>query len=323
MLDNFAMSRVYDSASELQRLNAFNYFDRTLRYFSEACQLPGPVRFLEIGSATGYNSVCYWNKFLDAYEKGQPFELVFSDLIFNDWNRVFENAKAFEAHRNYSLMTFACTAGSFIKALQPPSSLNFVFSNSTIHYLTEHKSTLDCFDLSNVAGTRVGELNAAFAQRDLESILRARAYELKPGGFFVALFTSQLNPLVNKLLTESLNKLIAQGLITEAEGLQMNLATARRSRSDFERAIEATGNLFEIIESENLNFSTKFSKTDLSAFLRGFTEVKVANAIRKSRPQIDPTPIVGALYKYIEDNAPEEPLHGDYNYFALRRVASS
>eukprot|EP00359_Climacostomum_virens_P001501 CAMPEP_0204898928 /NCGR_PEP_ID=MMETSP1397-20131031/1561_1 /ASSEMBLY_ACC=CAM_ASM_000891 /TAXON_ID=49980 /ORGANISM="Climacostomum Climacostomum virens, Strain Stock W-24" /LENGTH=317 /DNA_ID=CAMNT_0052066821 /DNA_START=33 /DNA_END=986 /DNA_ORIENTATION=+ len=317
------MSRVYDSASELQRLNAFNYFDRTLRYFSEACQLPGPVRFLEIGSATGYNSVCYWNKFLDAYEKGQPFELVFSDLIFNDWNRVFENAKAFEAHRNYSLMTFACTAGNFIKALQPPSSINFAFSNATIHFLTEFEPTLESFGLANIKGTRVSEMNAAFAQRDLENILKARAYELKPGGIFVALYMTYLPPVINQILTESLHKLISEELISEAEGLQMNFAANRRSRKDFERANEATGNLFEILEYEVTNYTIKFTKTELSAFARGPTEVRVTNAIRKSRPHIDPTPIVNAFYQYAEDNAPEEPIQGKWKYCVLRRVAYS
>mmetsp|Transcript_8701 Transcript_8701/g.16998 ORF Transcript_8701/g.16998 Transcript_8701/m.16998 type:complete len:98 (+) Transcript_8701:49-342(+) len=97
----------------------------------------------------------------------------------------------------------------------------------------------------------------------------------------------------------------------------MNYPGARRSRKSFERANEATGNLFEILEFEASNYLMKYSKPEFSAIVRGISEVRVVNAIRNSRPQLDPTPIVDTFYQYIEDNAPEEPLHGRWKYCVL------
>mmetsp|Transcript_1947 Transcript_1947/g.4334 ORF Transcript_1947/g.4334 Transcript_1947/m.4334 type:complete len:130 (-) Transcript_1947:36-425(-) len=129
---------------------------------------------------------------------------------------------------------------------------------------------------------------------------------------------------MNDLLTAALHKLIAEGLITEAEGLHMNLATTSRSREHFEKAIEATGNLLEIVEFETLALSMKVSNLYLSKFMRGFTDVRIRNAILKSRPEVDPTPIVDYFYRSIEESAAEEQvLAGEYQYCVLRRLDNS
>lgn len=247
-------------------------------------------------------------------------ELVFADLPSNDWNKVMMNSGALDALGFGSRLIFSTVSGSFTRPLQLPGSINFASSSSTIHYLTEYEPTLDAFILAHSKDARVQALNAQFAARDLDECLKARAIELKPGGYFICNMTKHLPKSLNNFLTTALHRLINDQAITQAEGLQMNLAMYSRTRQDFEAAIERNPGLFELVEFEDFNLTFHYDLPTLAVIVRAFTEVKIRTALLKSRTSEEAQSIVELFYNYMTSNAYEDPTkHPAFQYFVMRR----
>lgn len=321
MLRDFAMTNLYDKDSQVQREAALRNMERFAQYFRLSCSLPGPPRFLDIGCSTGQNEVLNWMRLLEDYKSQQCFELVFSDLPSNDWNCVMKNSAAFETLLDLpSRMTFSCVSGSYTNTLQLPNSINFVLSCNAIHFLTHYEPTLDSFVLLHTKDSRVKSLNTAFAAEDLEMCLQARANELKPGGYFVSISVKNFPESYNSLLTITLNSLIDRRIITEQEGLGMNLAFAMRSREDFEAAVAKVSDLFELVEHEDFSFVQSIELEASIAILRTLTEVKIYNAIKASRPDSDPQPIVEMFYRHMGTlEYSNSTVFGEFQYAVIRR----
>jgi hypothetical protein len=168
----------------------------------------------------------------------------------------------------------------------------------------------------------VSAKNRAYAQQDLENCLRARAYELKPGGYFIT--TSFSEPLIesNDLLMPAFNSMVSEGLITPQELLRMNFAFISRKLADFESALSRNPGLFEI--SEYLEFSLPQSKIsgikiEISGF-RAVTESKILEALKHSRPSEEAQAVVEAIYARLGQlNFESKPPRFSSHYCVLKR----
>jgi hypothetical protein len=168
----------------------------------------------------------------------------------------------------------------------------------------------------------VSAKNRAYAQQDLENCLRARAYELKPGGYFIT--TSISEPLIeySDFFMTAFNSMIGEGLITPQEFLRMNFAGFSRKLADFESALSRNPGLFEI--SEYLEFSLPQSKIsgikiEISIF-RAVSESKILEAIKHSRPSEEAQAVVEAIYARLGQlDFESKPLQYSNHYCVLKR----
>jgi hypothetical protein len=166
----------------------------------------------------------------------------------------------------------------------------------------------------------VSAKNRAYAQQDLENCLRARAYELKPGGYFIT--TTACAKKDDDWLITAFNAMVSEGLITSQERLRMNLTVFSRKLADFELALSRNPGLFEV--SEYLEFSlpqNSFSSiNDKCLLLRAATEVKFLAVIKQSRPTEDAQVVVDAIYTRLGQlDFESKPTQYSDHYCVLKR----
>jgi hypothetical protein len=313
---------MYDSASQLQRFLTLQHIDKTAEYLKRSYSLPGPLSFLEIGSSTGLNSTLAWKYLLEKHPPPTNLNLTFSDLPSNHWNSVMSNALTFKELGLSSKLAFFMAGGSYVDPLCLPSSINLSLTASTIHWLTQCEPAPDAFFPEFTKNPEVSAKNRALAQQDLEKCLRARAYELKPGGYFITTSLFESFEEHNELFMPAFNAMVSEGLITSQEFLRMNVAIFSRKLADFELALSRNPGLFEI--SEYLEFSAPESilpsKHDRVLFFRGFTEVVVLEAVKQSRPSEEAQAVLEAIYARLgQTDLDAKPVKTPSHYCVLRR----
>ncbi|KAF9623043.1 hypothetical protein IFM89_036179, partial [Coptis chinensis] len=155
----------------------------------------------DFGCSTGPNTFVVVQNILDAVElkyKNSPslsthipeFQVYFNDHIANDFNMLF---KSIPLEKKYFA---ASVPGSFYGRLFPQSSLHFVHSSYSLHWLSAVPYEL--LDKNSPAWNKgrisyanapdeVIEAYAAQFAKDMNSFLKARAEELVPGGLMALL----------------------------------------------------------------------------------------------------------------------------------------
>ena len=156
----------------------------------------GPLRVADFGAADGGTSRRMWfDTFSAIRAAGDHREIVitYTDLPSNDFSTLFRTMQGLQgdpAHAYQAVLpgifVHGCGTG-FHRQLFPTESLDFAFSATAMHYVSQKPCEITTH--VHQVGARGGEarLFAEQARRDWEAILLARARELKPGARFVAL----------------------------------------------------------------------------------------------------------------------------------------
>jgi len=217
-------------------------------------------------------------------------------------------------------MAFSCMPGSYTRKLQVAESTNFILSFATIHFLTQSVPTLDSFSLADTKASSVKIANAVFAAKDLDNCLTARAFELKPGGYFISTNCKTFPEAWNTPLTHTLQSLIEEGTYKEEEGLKMNFAIATRDIHDYEDSIRRTGG-FEIVEHCPIELNIPFIIEDQINHMKALTEVRIRNALRETRAEHEVEPLVSEFYKRLASYENfQTHYYTEFQYCVLRKL---
>ena len=154
----------------------------------------GPLRLADYGCADGGTSREMWRRLIEglrAAGDGREIAMLYTDLASNDFSQLFKSmqglagdpADAYQALFD-GVFVHGCGTG-FHRQLAPSGSLDFGFSATAMHYVSE--IPVDLKDHVHMTGASGAERAAFEAQAaaDWERILLARAAELKPGGRLV------------------------------------------------------------------------------------------------------------------------------------------
>ncbi|CAM8972179.1 unnamed protein product [Rhodiola kirilowii] len=150
------------------------------------------------------------------------FNSIFSDLLPEFYNK-FENRSVF----------LSAVPGSFYGRLFPSSSLHFIHSSSSLHWLSQAPKGLETKDgnplnkckiyISKTSPASVLNTYLAQFQADFTMFLESRAEELVPGGCMVLSFMGRTSPDPTateavthwELLAKTLMSMVYDGLIDE------------------------------------------------------------------------------------------------------------
>ncbi len=154
------------------------------------------LRFADFGSADGGTSQELWYnliRFVRMRGDQRPIEIIYTDLASNDFSTLFktmqgmgENADLAYQKEFKNVYVHACGTG-FHRQLVASGTLSLAFSATAMHYISEKP----CQILNHVHMVGASKLERQKFERqalnDWESILRARANELQPGGRFICI----------------------------------------------------------------------------------------------------------------------------------------
>lgn len=165
--------------------------------------VPNTFRIADFGCSTGPNTFIAVQNIIDSVElkfqhecpSAIEFQVFFNDHSDNDFNTLF---KSLPQSRSYYA---AGVPGSFYSSLFPKSSLHFVHSSYTLHWLSKVPK-VDGVEGSIQTRRFVNEVMEAYAAQfnnDFQTFLNTRAQELVPGGLAALVVFSVPDgiPLVN------------------------------------------------------------------------------------------------------------------------------
>lgn len=165
--------------------------------------VPNTFRIADFGCSTGPNTFIAVQNIIGSVElkfqhecpSAIEFQMFFNDHSDNDFNTLF---KSLPQSRSYYA---AGVPGSFYSSLFPKSSLHFVHSSYTLHWLSKVPK-VDGVEGSIQTRRFVNEVMEAYAAQfnnDFQTFLNTRAQELVPGGLAALVVFSVPDgiPLVN------------------------------------------------------------------------------------------------------------------------------
>ncbi|MBJ3774431.1 class I SAM-dependent methyltransferase [Acuticoccus mangrovi] len=156
----------------------------------------GVLRVADFGCADGGTSQEMWSNafsYLRASGDKRQIAITYTDLASNDFSQLFRSMQGLAGDPSIAyqknlegVFVYGCGTG-FHYQLFPEGTLDFGFSATAMHYLSEKPCEITTHCHSASAGEAEHAQFAAQAKADWERILLARARELKPGGRFVCL----------------------------------------------------------------------------------------------------------------------------------------
>ncbi|XP_024535270.1 gibberellic acid methyltransferase 2 [Selaginella moellendorffii] len=254
-----------------------------------------PIRIADLGCAVGSNTItavafvikAVRDKFKSSGLREPELQALFSDLVSNDFNTLFQHLEGAD-------FFVAGVPGSFYHRLFPSSSIHFSMCNVALQWLSKasvliskvlcSSSLLLLFQVpAAVADRRSSSWNAgritaggsapevarAFASQaheDLCRYLACRAEETVPGGlvtFFVSIRSSSdpaeqtggedcsLGWMVT-CLEQAWNDLVLEGLIDEETRDSFNIPAYHRTLDEIAKAVSESGDVFTILQLEEL-----------------------------------------------------------------------
>ncbi|KAH6808991.1 hypothetical protein C2S51_026774 [Perilla frutescens var. frutescens] len=209
---------------------------------------PQSVGIADLGCSTGFNSLLYTRMIVDAVERASraieqaspEFRLCLNDLPSNDFNTIFQALPNFyeelkkKATTNPKiLLLVAAYPGNFYGRLFPGKSLHFVFSLSSLHWLSriprgifdkEGRSlNKNSIYITEKSPPQVCEAYAKQFEEDFAVFLDARSEEVVTDGRMVLVMTARNrsdyfsgdNTFLWELLYQSFLTLVHKGRIEE------------------------------------------------------------------------------------------------------------
>ncbi|KAG8660029.1 hypothetical protein MANES_02G107100v8 [Manihot esculenta] len=231
------------------------------------------VTIADLGCSSGPNSLfaiaeitsIIHKRFSQLGRSSPEFCVFLNDLPGNDFNTVFKSLPVFhekmraENGQDFGPCYFSGTPGSFYGRLFPSSSLHFVHSASSLHWLSQVPPQLSDktnplinkgkIYISNTSPPDVINAYKAQFQRDFSSFLEARSKEVVPGGHMVLMFKGRRladpSPYESCLLWDYLGQafqdLVSKGIIEEQKLDTYNTPYYEPYTEDIKAEIEKEG----------------------------------------------------------------------------------
>ncbi|CAN6550043.1 unnamed protein product [Malus baccata var. baccata] len=192
------------------------------------------------------------------------FQVFFNDLEANDFNTLFTSLPQ---DRKYFA---AGVPGSFHRRLFPESSIHFVHTSSSLHWISKSPEVLQNKDSPawnkgrihyTSAPDEVVDAYAAQFAEDMKNFLNVRATELVPGGMMVMILSgipkgmpySEIPAgMLYNCISSSLMDMAKEGIIEESEVDSFNLPYYAASLEEMEEIVEKNG-CFKIERMESSN----------------------------------------------------------------------
>ncbi len=209
------------------------------------------VKLADYGIADGGTSYELWQRIVATIKKqNNPtfLDITFNDLPSNDFNALGKNATLLmQGEQN---LVVSMVPRSFYQPVCPPNSLDFGFSSTAMHWLsqlpqhlTHHTHVNACHQVEDKA------IFQAKSQTDWSTILLARAKELKSGGKMVLSNLStdeQGRYLGNNLVDENMHDVLHEiwkqmqvdGLIRPEEYVGATFQNYYRTEAEFIEALQ-------------------------------------------------------------------------------------
>ncbi|GLJ30837.1 hypothetical protein SUGI_0612600 [Cryptomeria japonica] len=240
----------------------------------------------DLGCAAGPNTLHVAQIICRAVQKkykalgiGMPdLQVFFSDLPCNDFNLLFQSLPLSVPPdgRLQACHYFAAgVAGSFHNRLFPRSSLHFIHSSFSLHWLSRVPPEVENQMSSSWNGDRVyiskeGRVEVAEAylrqfQEDLKSFLRARAEEVVEGGWMFLFFSGRAGACprqqggsgaVGDILELAFKDMVCEGVIERATRDSFNLPFFSPSALEVRELVEEDGS-FLVKKMEFLSMDTE------------------------------------------------------------------
>ena len=216
----------------------------------------GPFAIADFGAADGGTSIDLQREVIANVRQRapqRPITITYTDLPRNDYSALFSLIHGRgQAVRSYledhdNIYVYA-SATSFFQRIFPPATIDFAFSATAMHWLSDMPCPIS--NHIHAVGAKGFELEALRqrALEDWETILINRAAELKPGGCFVTTnlaIDDQGRHMGNTggiNMFDTLNALwhamVEEGLITQEEYLATNIPQFYKTLPEFCAAID-------------------------------------------------------------------------------------
>ncbi|PON68105.1 SAM dependent carboxyl methyltransferase [Trema orientale] len=237
------------------------------------------VRIADLGCATGPNTFINMQNIMEAIKHKHKtlnpnsstaleFQVFFNDLVTNDFNTLFASLPK---DKDYFA---AGVPGSFRGQIFPESSLHFVYTSHSLHWLSKLPAELEEEDSPAWNKGRVhytsapdGVVEAYKSQfsKEMEKFLEARAKELVGGGMLVMIFSgapkemhlsSTANGAMLDFMASILMEMVQEGMIKESQVDSFNLPLYNSATPEEIKGLVERNGCFSI---ERLELSTPSS----------------------------------------------------------------
>lgn len=128
------MSSDYNQISVMQAQFMKGALDEQLEWFRLACSGKKHVRVLELGCATGGNSVLPVQKMQELLGDDAILEIFHCDLAQNNWTDMMMCARHYLEGKN-GTFSFCIGRSFYEQNIVPPESIDFCFSHTALHWV--------------------------------------------------------------------------------------------------------------------------------------------------------------------------------------------
>ncbi|CAN6304580.1 unnamed protein product [Urochloa humidicola] len=244
--------------------------------------MPPCLLVADLGCSSGPNALALASAAVDAVRRLQPERrcrevcVYLNDLPNNDFNTVFKDVPPFlRDHGNVGtaagapfVMVFGAP-GSFYGRLFPADTLHLVFSNFSLHWLSQVPQELVDGVLVNKGSVCAGRtsspaVNAAYAKQfehDFKRFLAARAVEVVPGGRMVLSLWGRLDKnlassqdMYPEFIAVILQDMASRGVIPAEEVDLFNEPFYSPCLEEVRAAVEQEGS-FEVVTMDSSVFT--------------------------------------------------------------------
>lgn len=305
---------------------------------------PEPLVFMDLGSATGRNSLVSMTTAVRAARRrdtGVPIVCVHNDLLTNDWTSLFaaiaEDADGYLAPELGPVFPTAA-AGSFFSPTLPAGSVHLQMSFSAAHWLREAPVApiRDGMYFSDARGAARREI-AAQAARDWEMFVAARASDLRAGGrLIVQCVGTEVGDGVEHVTARELLAamwavavgLADDGLVDAAAVADYVFPVYARTVDEAAAPFAAPGSAFEVeeihtaavanpyLDAWRADGDTATYARSYAAFVRGFAESALRHGLLGDRDDL-----VDEYFRRLEDRFRRHPEADAFRDWTLTVVA--
>ncbi|XP_043700548.1 probable jasmonic acid carboxyl methyltransferase 2 isoform X1 [Telopea speciosissima] len=232
--------------------------------------LPRCLRVADLGCSSGPNTLLVISEIIDAIDETchqlklttPEFQVFLNDLPSNDFNTIFKTLPAFydqlkkEKGDKFGPCSITGLPGSFYDRLFPTSTIDFLHSSYSLHWLSQVPPTVESSNKGNIylASTSPPSVTKAYLeqfQKDFFLFLGLRSKEITRGGRMVITMLGRRSeePFGKEayfweLLSHSLNDLVLEGLIEEAKVDSFNLPFYMPSHKELEAVVCEEGSFY-------------------------------------------------------------------------------
>ncbi|KAI9111265.1 hypothetical protein K1719_017677 [Acacia pycnantha] len=230
-------------------------------------QLPKSLAIADLGCSSGPNTLFMTCELIETVEmlfrelnhESPEYIIFLNDLPCNDFNNIFKSLECFKQNLSTRVVGgigkcyISGLPASFYERILPTSSLHFVHSSYSLHWMSQVPKGL-ANNKGNICMASTSPLDVRNSynhqfQRDFSLFLKCRARELVEGGRMVLSFIgrSTSGPSSNEsynvweLLVEALNDMVLEGAIKEDQIDSFNVPVYYPSSSELQLEIEKEG----------------------------------------------------------------------------------